>query len=101
MPSNHTYFQMSSFLHTDKQKSALMGRKRQTLFPYSVSSFHSTRISEIGCSNTRRFNPAMRTLKRMEAKWYIHEEERLFLIPSVDTGLFLTKTVSYTGQKTA
>lgn len=66
MPSNHTYFQMSSFLHTDKQKMALMGRERQALFPYSVSSFHSPRTSEMDCSNTGRFNPA--ALKRMDAK---------------------------------
>jgi len=38
MPSNHTYFQMSDLLHTDKQKRALMGREidRQFLFAVSV-----------------------------------------------------------------
>lgn len=91
MPSNHTYFQMSSFLHTDKQKTALMGRERQALFPYSVRKFHSTRISEMDSSNPGRFNPTMPALKRMDAKWKISGGERLVFIPSVGTGLFFSQ----------
>lgn len=32
MPSNHIYFQMSSFLHADKQETTLMGKRGRHFF---------------------------------------------------------------------
>lgn len=72
MPSNHTYFQMSDLLHTDKQKMALMRRERGRHFLLTVSvvciQLEHQKWTAV-YSNTGRFNPAVLTLKRMDAKW--------------------------------